>query len=53
MLIRARRRLLAAVCRFAGTGETLTTVDHSEVYRARVGSVQLPKDADWSIAGGM
>ena len=47
MLSRARRRLQAAVRSFVETGETPVTVDHPEVYRTHVGSVQLPRDVDW------
>jgi len=47
MVIRVRRRLLAAAKALADKGETPPGVDHPEVYRVRSGQAFLPADADW------
>jgi phthalate 4,5-dioxygenase len=47
MIIRSRRRLLAAARKFEETGQAPLTVDRPEFYRTRVGSTLLPKGADW------
>jgi phthalate 4,5-dioxygenase oxygenase subunit len=47
MVIRVRRRLLAAVRAQMRTGAAPPGVDDPEVYRVRSGGVFLPKGADW------
>jgi hypothetical protein len=47
MVIRVRRRLLAAARALADSGEVPPAVDTPDVYGARAGGVFLPKDADW------
>lgn len=47
MVIRVRRRLIAAANDLATRGVTPPGVDDPEVYLQRSGGVVLPKDADW------
>ncbi|MBX5436686.1 MAG: Rieske 2Fe-2S domain-containing protein [Alicyclobacillaceae bacterium] len=47
MIIRVRRRLLAAVRALMENGTVPPGVDQPEVYRNRSGSVLLPEGADW------
>jgi hypothetical protein len=47
MVIRVRRRLIAAVQAHMRTGAVPPGVDEPEVYRVRSGGVYLPEDADW------
>jgi phthalate 4,5-dioxygenase len=47
MLIRVRRRLLAAADALANASVTPPGVDHPEVYAVRGGGVFLPHGADW------
>jgi hypothetical protein len=47
MVIRVRRRLIAAVTAHMKHGVTPPGVDDPEVYRVRSGGVFLPPDADW------
>src|SRR5262249_10664940 len=47
MVIRVRRRLIAAVQAHMRHGVTPPGVDDPEVYRVRSGGVFLPPDADW------
>jgi phenylpropionate dioxygenase-like ring-hydroxylating dioxygenase large terminal subunit len=47
MVIRVRRRLIAAVQAHMNHGVTPPGVDDPEVYRVRSGGVFLPPDADW------
>jgi phenylpropionate dioxygenase-like ring-hydroxylating dioxygenase large terminal subunit len=47
MVIRVRRRLLAAAQALADAGEAPPAVDTPEAYGARAGGVFLPRDADW------
>jgi phthalate 4,5-dioxygenase oxygenase subunit len=47
MVIRVRRRLIAAVHAHARSGAVPPGVDDPEVYRVRSGGVLLPKGADW------
>ena len=50
MVIRVRRRLLAAARELAERGVTPYSADHPEVYRQRSGGVILPEGADWIAA---
>ncbi|MBX5467911.1 MAG: (2Fe-2S)-binding protein, partial [Firmicutes bacterium] len=50
MVIRVRRRLLAAVRAFQQKGTVPPGVDQPEVYRVRSGGVLLPEGADWIAA---
>jgi len=50
MVIRVRRRLLAAARALRDTGETPPGAENPAVYHARSGSVFLPKGADWIAA---
>ena len=47
MLIRVRRRLLAAAEALVSSSVTPPGVDHPEAYAVRSGGVFLPKGADW------
>jgi hypothetical protein len=47
MIIRVRRRLIAAARALAEEGTVPPGVDHPEVYRVRSGGVFLPKGANW------
>jgi len=47
MVIRVRRRLIAAVQAHMRTGAVPPGVDDPEVYRVRSGGVFLPDGADW------
>ncbi len=47
MVIRVRRRLIAAVEAYTKHGITPPGVDDPEAYRVRSGGVFLPPDADW------
>ncbi len=47
MVIRVRRRLIAAVKAYVQSGATPPGVDDPEAYRVRSGGVFLPKGADW------
>jgi len=47
MVIRTRRRLLAAARELAERGVTPPGVDDPEVYRVRSGGTFLPKGSDW------
>jgi hypothetical protein len=47
MVIRVRRRLIAAARALAESGATPPGVDRPEVYRQRSGGVILDEDADW------
>jgi hypothetical protein len=47
MVIRVRRRLIAAARALAENRATPPGVDHPEVYRQRSGGVILDEDADW------
>lgn len=47
MIIRVRRRLLAAARALAEAGETPPALETPELYGARAGGVFLPRDADW------
>jgi phthalate 4,5-dioxygenase oxygenase subunit len=47
MVIRVRRRLMAAVRALDEKGVVPPGVDHPLVYQQRSGGVVLPKDADW------
>jgi phenylpropionate dioxygenase-like ring-hydroxylating dioxygenase large terminal subunit len=47
MVIRVRRRLIAAAHALAEQGETPPAVDLPAAYGARAGGVFLPADADW------
>jgi hypothetical protein len=47
MVIRVRRRLIAAVQAHMKHGATPPGVDDPEAYRVRSGGVFLPPDADW------
>ncbi|MBX5466974.1 MAG: Rieske 2Fe-2S domain-containing protein [Firmicutes bacterium] len=50
MIIRVRRRLLAAVRRLMQEGTVPPGVDQPEVYRVRSGGILLPEGADWIAA---
>jgi phenylpropionate dioxygenase-like ring-hydroxylating dioxygenase large terminal subunit len=50
MVIRVRRRLIAAAKALQESGEIPPGADNPLVYRTRSGSVFLPKDADWITA---
>ena len=50
MVIRVRRRLLAAADELAASGTVPFSVDHPEVYRQRSGGCFLPAGADWIAA---
>jgi phenylpropionate dioxygenase-like ring-hydroxylating dioxygenase large terminal subunit len=50
MVIRVRRRLIAAAQALRDQGETPPGAENPRVYRTRSGSVFLPKDADWVAA---
>jgi len=50
MVIRVRRRLIAAAQALREHGETPPGAENPLVYRTRSGSVFLPKDADWIAA---
>jgi phthalate 4,5-dioxygenase len=50
MVIRVRRRLLAAARALAENGTTPPAVDAPEAYRQRSGGIVLPADADWMEA---
>jgi len=47
MVIRVRRRLIAAVTAHMKYGATPPGVDDPDVYRVRSGGVFLPEGADW------
>ncbi|MQA83620.1 MAG: Rieske 2Fe-2S domain-containing protein [Streptosporangiales bacterium] len=47
MVIRVRRRLMAAAKALTDEGVTPPGVDEPEAFRQRSGGVVLPKDADW------
>jgi phenylpropionate dioxygenase-like ring-hydroxylating dioxygenase large terminal subunit len=47
MIIRSRRRVIAAARALREAGVTPPGVDRPEVYRHRSGGVILPRDADW------
>jgi phthalate 4,5-dioxygenase len=47
MVIRVRRRLIAAVQAHMRYGAVPPGVDEPEVYRVRSGGVLLPEGADW------
>jgi len=47
LIIRARRRLMAAARALSEQGITPPGVDQPEVYRQRSGGVVLPRDVDW------
>src|SRR5205085_9124994 len=47
MVIRVRRRLIAAVSAHMRSGTVPPGVDDPEVYRVRSGGVFLPEGADW------
>jgi len=47
MVIRVRRRMIAAVQAHMRSGAVPPGVDDPEVYRVRSGGVFLPEDADW------
>ncbi len=47
LIIRARRRLMAAARALAEQGNTPPGVDQPEVYRQRSGGVVLPREVDW------
>jgi hypothetical protein len=47
MVIRTRRRMLAAVRALRDQGVTPPGVDEPDLYRQRSGSIILPRDADW------
>src|SRR5215470_8185358 len=47
MIIRSRRRVIAAARALRDRGVTPPGVDQPEVYRYRSGGVILPRDADW------
>ncbi len=50
MVIRVRRRLIAAAQALREHGESPPGADNPQVYRTRSGSVFLPKNADWVAA---
>ena len=50
MVIRARRRLIAAARALRDSGEIPPGAESPAVYRTRSGSLFLPKDADWIAA---
>src|SRR5262249_38691309 len=50
MVIRVRRRLLAAVKALANDGKVPPGVDNPAIYRQRSGRGILPKDGDWAQA---
>jgi phthalate 4,5-dioxygenase oxygenase subunit len=50
MVIRTRRRVLAATKALRDAGEVPPGVDDPSVYRCRSGGVILPRDADWRDA---
>jgi hypothetical protein len=50
MVIRTRRRLIAAVKALANDGTVPPGVDNPAIYRQRSGRMILPKDADWAQA---
>jgi hypothetical protein len=50
MVIRVRRRLIAAAKALQEQGEIPPGAENPVVYRTRSGSVFLPKDADWMLA---
>jgi phthalate 4,5-dioxygenase oxygenase subunit len=50
MVIRVRRRLLAAIEAHMKYGTVPTPVDHPEVYGVRSGGIVLPDGADWVAA---
>ncbi len=50
MVIRVRRRLIAAALALREQGEIPPGAENPLVYRTRSGSVFLPKDADWIAA---
>jgi len=50
MVIRVRRRLMAAAMALREQGEIPPGAENPQVYRIRSGSVFLPKDADWVAA---
>ena len=47
MIIRVRRRLIAAAMALAESGTLPPGVEHPEVYRVRSGGIYLAKDANW------
>ena len=47
MVIRVRRRLLAAADELAAKGAVPYSVDHPEIYRQRSGGTFLPEGANW------
>ncbi|HEY7274615.1 MAG TPA: Rieske 2Fe-2S domain-containing protein [Trebonia sp.] len=47
MVIRMRRRLLAAVRDYVNNGVTPPGVDEPEGYRVRAGGIELPEGEDW------
>jgi hypothetical protein len=47
MVIRVRRRLIAAVQAYMRTGAVPPGVEDPDVYRVRSGGVFLPEGADW------
>jgi hypothetical protein len=47
MIIRTRRRLLAAAKAYRETGEPSIGVDHPEAYHQRSGDLVLPRGVDW------
>jgi phthalate 4,5-dioxygenase len=47
MIIRLRRRLLAALDAYQRSGEVPTGVDDPRAYAVRSGGIVLPDDADW------
>src|SRR5262249_55082112 len=47
MIIRTRRRLLAAAAALTEYGTLPPGADDPTVYRVRAGSIFLPEDADW------
>jgi phthalate 4,5-dioxygenase len=50
MVIRVRRRLIAAALALQNADEIPPGAENPDVYRVRSGSVFLPKDADWIAA---
>ncbi|MGH2470549.1 MAG: Rieske 2Fe-2S domain-containing protein, partial [Chloroflexota bacterium] len=47
MVIKVRRRLIAAARALADSGATPPGVDNPDVYRVRSGWVNLPNEANW------
>jgi hypothetical protein len=47
LIIRTRRRMIAAARALAEDGVVPPGVDHPELYRQRSGGVILPRDANW------